>query len=174
MVVSFFQSIVQNSKTFILVSQKSLAFCVLKNRTASLALYPFTKINFLSSFLPRNKSIVANSFFLSFSLNKLIKFKNSKIWFFELELIGLGYKITVKNNIIRLNLGFSHLIFTILPFSVFLIKKKSKIMLFSLNKLELSELVARLLRFKPLNPFKLKGIKRKDLVFKLKPGKRTK
>lgn len=47
-------------------------------------------------------------------------------------------------------------------------------MLFSLNKLELSELVARLLRFKPLNPFKLKGIKRKDLVFKLKPGKRTK
>ena len=86
----------------------------------------------------------------------------------------MGYKITVKNNIIRLNLGFSHLIFTILPFSVFLIKKKSKIMLFSLNKLELSELVARLLRFKPLNPFKLKGIKRKDLVFKLKPGKRTK
>jgi hypothetical protein len=97
-----------------------------------------------------------------------------KIYFSELELIGLGYRVSLKKKIIRLNLGFSHLIFVVLPSSVFLLKRKSRIFFYSLNKTELTSLVACLLRFKRLNMYKLKGLKKRNVVVKLKPGKRTK
>lgn len=173
MLNTFFQHIFKNPNYFILVSKNFSSLSFIRDQKIFLPFRYFTTINFLLPFLTTRRLIISK-FLFNFFNNNLVQFKSSKIWFFELELIGLGYKITAKNNVIRLNLGFSHLIFTLLPTSVFFIKKKSKIMLFSSNKLELSMLIARLLQFKPLNPYKLKGIKRKDLVFKLKPGKRTK
>jgi large subunit ribosomal protein L6 len=98
----------------------------------------------------------------------------SKINYTELELIGLGYRLSIKRQVIRLNLGYSHIIFVQVPETVFVIKRKGRIILYSLFKLQLSNLIAKLLHFKKLNAYKLKGLKRRLDVFKLKPGKRTK
>jgi ribosomal protein L6P/L9E len=97
-----------------------------------------------------------------------------KTFFFELELVGLGYRASIKKSRIRLSLGYSHIVFLLIPYSVYVLKKKSKILVYSTNKSLLGTFVSVLLRFKSLNPYKLKGLKRKNLVYKLKPGKRSK
>lgn len=114
-----------------------------------------------------NKKDIVNILDKSFS-NKL------KTFFFELELIGLGYRVSVKKSRIRLSLGYSHIVFLLIPYSVYVLKKKSKILVYSPNRLLLGTFVSVLLRFKSLNPYKLKGLRRKNLVYKLKPGKRSK
>jgi len=57
-----------------------------------------------------------------------------KFWFEELELIGLGYRLTVKGNTLRLRLGFSHVIILTIPEGVFLIKRKKRLLIYSTNK----------------------------------------
>ena len=116
-----------------------------------------------------NKLTTLKSFFRSAA-----SLSNYRVYFSELELIGLGYRLSFKNNTVRLNLGFSHIIFVSLPSSVFLLKRKAKILLYSFDSFELSTFVSKLLRFKKLNVYKLKGLKRKSDTFNLKPGKRTK
>jgi len=99
---------------------------------------------------------------------------NDKVYFVELELIGLGYRVSIKKGRIRLGLGFSHVIFLLIPKNVFVVKRKYRILVYSLNRFSLGSFVALLLKFKKLNPYKLKGLKKKHLVYKLKPGKRSK
>jgi len=107
---------------------------------------------------------------------KLITFEliNDRVYFVELELVGLGYRISIKKGRIRLGLGFSHVIFLLIPKNVFIVKRKYRILVYSLDRFSLGSFVASLLRFKKLNPYKLKGLKKKHLVYKLKPGKRSK
>ena len=108
---------------------------------------------------------------------KLISSKlnsNNKIYFTELELIGLGYRISLKKRRIRLGLGFSHVIYLLIPKNVFIVKRKYRILIYSLDRFNLGSFVASLLRFKKLNPYKLKGLKKRHLIYKLKPGKRSK
>lgn len=57
-----------------------------------------------------------------------------KFWFEELELVGLGYRLTVKGNTLRLRLGFSHVIILTIPKGVFLIKRKKRLLVYSTNK----------------------------------------
>lgn len=115
-------------------------------------------------------------------LIKLFKFNfifffstlKKKMYYSELELIGLGYRISVKNKILRLKLGYSHIIFVVIPGLIFVTKRKTKLLVYSLKKKLLSNFVSRLLRFKKLNVYKIKGLKQKAVFTKLKPGKRTK
>jgi len=116
-----------------------------------------------------NKNLGAH--LLKLITSKLI---NGKVYFVELELIGLGYRVSIKKGRIRLGLGFSHVIFLLIPKNVFVIKRKYRILVYSLDRFSLGSFVALLLRFKKLNPYKLKGLKKKHLVYKLKPGKRSK
>jgi ribosomal protein L6P/L9E len=123
----------------------------------------------------------SKSFFLErkicYHLLKLISSRfcdNSKIYFTELELVGLGYRVSVKKGRIRLGLGFSHVIYLLVPKNVFIIKRKYRILIYGLDRFNLGSFVASLLRFKKLNPYKLKGLKKRHLVYKLKPGKRSK
>jgi len=99
---------------------------------------------------------------------------SNKIYFTELELVGLGYRVSVKKGRVRLGLGFSHVVYLLIPKNVFIIKRKYKILVYSLDRFNLGSFVASLLRFKKLNPYKLKGLKKRHLVYKLKPGKRSK
>lgn len=109
-----------------------------------------------------------------FQLISSTKSFSSKIYFVELELIGLGYRVSLKKGRIRLALGYSHVIFLLIPKGVFIIKKKYRILIYSLDRFNLGSFVVSLLRFKKLNPYKLKGLKKRHLVYKLKPGKRSK
>lgn len=155
----------------VFIKNKHLIFWNSKDDQTNLSVVDqnIKQITLDSNRLYLNKLTTLKSFFkLALSLS------NYRVYFSELELIGLGYRLSFKNNAVRLNLGFSHIIFVSLPSSVFLLKRKAKILLYSFNSFELSSFVSRLLRFKKLNVYKLKGLKRKSAVFKLKPGKRTK
>jgi len=95
-----------------------------------------------------------------------------RFWFEELELVGLGYRLTVKGNTLRLRLGFSHVIILTIPEGVFLIKRKKRLLIYSTNKSTLTFFVSWLVRLRKMNVYKIKGIKKKNQVFNLKPGKK--
>jgi large subunit ribosomal protein L6 len=97
---------------------------------------------------------------------------SSKIWFEELELVGLGYRLTIKNRSVRFRLGFSHVIILTIPLSVFVLKRKKRLIVYSTNKEQLSFFVSFLLRLKKMSAYKIKGIKKKNQIFNLKPGKK--
>jgi hypothetical protein len=109
-------------------------------------------------------------------LFQLISYKpfSSRVYFVELELVGLGYRVSLKKGRIRLGLGCSHVIYLLVPKGVFILKKKYRILVYSLDRFSLGSFVASLLKFKKLNPYKLKGLKKRHLLYKLKPGKRSK
>jgi len=109
-----------------------------------------------------------------FIVSALSKTFTSKIFFFELELIGLGYRISIKKSRIRLSLGYSHIIFLLMPKGINIFKKKNRILVYGLNRRVFGDFISNLLKFKKLNPYKLKGLKKKNLIYKLKPGKRSK
>jgi len=147
-------------------------YSIFLNSQKSLDLYNSTVIFFQSLNLFK-KQLLSASFLKRFKKQQNF-FIDSKIWFYELELVGLGYRISLKNNNIRLNLGFSHVIFLPLPVLTYFVKRKSKILIYSLDKFKLSILVTTLLNFKRINMYKFKGLKLKSKIFKFKPGKRTK
>jgi large subunit ribosomal protein L6 len=89
-----------------------------------------------------------------------------------MELVGLGYRLTIKNRSVRFRLGFSHVIILPLPSSVFLLKRKKRLVAYSTNKEKLSFFVSILLKLKKMSAYKIKGIKKKSQIFVLKPGKK--
>lgn len=95
-----------------------------------------------------------------------------KFWFDELELVGLGYRLTLRGNTIRLRLGFSHVLILTVPPSVFLIKRKKRLLVYSTNRAVLTHFISLLLRLRKMSVYKIKGIKKKSQVFTLKPGKK--
>lgn len=132
--------------------------------------------------LNKNNSLVAGCSFNFFYNSKKLRFfynnfynsfiSGSKIWFEELELVGLGYRLTLRNRSVRFRLGFSHVIILPIPFSVFLIKRKKRLLAYSTNKEHLSFFISVLLKLKKMSSYKVKGIKKKNQVFILKPGKK--
>lgn len=95
-----------------------------------------------------------------------------KFWFDELELVGLGYRLTLRGNTIRLRLGFSHVLILTVPPSVFLIKRKKRLLIYSTNRAALTHFISLLLRLRKMSVYKVKGIKKKSQIFTLKPGKK--
>jgi ribosomal protein L6P/L9E len=93
----------------------------------------------------------------------------------EMELRGLGFKIFIEGNILRFHLGFSHEVYYKLPDNVsalLLDNKNTKFLLKANNKELLSNVVEDLLRLKPLDPYKGKGISKLNELIGLKPGKK--
>lgn len=156
-------------RSFFINNNKLLLLSVVNNNNLKFYSYRFLLVRDSSLF-----TINSKSFFLKNFIKTVTAVGSKKIFYSELSLIGLGYRISVKNKVLRLSLGFSHTIFVLLPDFVFLLKRKTKILVYSFNLLNLSLFVSKLLRFKKLNVYKLKGLKKKNDVFKLKPGKRTK
>lgn len=96
----------------------------------------------------------------------------SRFWFIELELVGLGYRLTIKNLTIRFRLGFSHVVILTIPKSVFVLKRKKRILLYSIEKPALTLFAKRVLTLKKMSAYKVKGIKQRNQIFSLKPGKK--
>lgn len=94
----------------------------------------------------------------------------------ELELVGVGYKASVKNNILELNLGYSHSIFMELPAEVKVKTEIEKgknpmIILESIDKQLIGDVAAKIKALRPVEPYKGKGIRFKGEFIRKKAGK---
>jgi len=94
----------------------------------------------------------------------------------NLEVVGVGYKATSKGNQLELALGYSHPILYILPdeISVETETKRGenpKIILKCHDKQLLGEVTAKIIRLRPPEPYKGKGIRKVGEQIRRKAGK---
>lgn len=88
-----------------------------------------------------------------------------------LEVIGVGYKVSVQGPKVVLNVGFSHPVEFDLPAGIEGRVEGSKLLLQGIDKQLLGEVAARIRRVRPPEPYKGKGIKYIDEVIRRKAGK---
>ena len=94
----------------------------------------------------------------------------------DLEIIGVGYKATVNNNILELNLGYSHNIFLAIPAEVkaTAVTEKGqnpKVYLESSDKQLVGDVAAKIRSLRKVEPYKGKGIRFVGEVVRRKAGK---
>ena len=90
----------------------------------------------------------------------------------QLNLVGVGYRATVNQKILVLNLGFSHPIKYMLPEGVnATVSANTKILLESSDKQLLGQVSAEIQKFRPPEPYKGKGILFEGEQVKRKAGK---
>ena len=94
----------------------------------------------------------------------------------ELEIVGVGYRVEVKGQVIDLSLGFSHHIYMELPKEVQVeaITERGKsplLILKSYDKQLIGQVAAKIRSLRPPEPYKGKGIKFKGEVLRKKAGK---
>lgn len=133
--------------------------------------YKFT-LDFNFYFL--KKELVTNFYFKNFVerakfLNILKKsFLNVLRGFcMHLELIGLGYSVTVKKskNVLRFNIGFNHSVYYNIPLNIIIRSKRKRLYLFSYSFFLLKKVSVDLKNFRKLSVYKLKGIKDKNELY---------
>lgn len=94
-----------------------------------------------------------------------------------LELIGVGYKAAkLQENVLDLDLGFSHKVYFVLPDAVTAEVRNEKgkniaISIKSCDKQLLGLVAARIRKLRKVEPYKGKGFRYSDEVVKLKAGK---
>ena len=94
----------------------------------------------------------------------------------ELELVGVGYKASVSNNVLELNLGYSHITFFQMPEEVKataeMVKGQNpKVTLESTDKQLIGQVAAKLKSLRKPEPYKGKGIKFVGEEIRRKAGK---
>lgn len=94
----------------------------------------------------------------------------------QLEIIGVGYKATAANNVLELNLGYSHNIYLAVPkeISVLALNEKGKnpmVVLEGIDKQLVGEVAAKIKSLRKVEPYKGKGIRFLDEVVRRKAGK---
>ena len=88
-----------------------------------------------------------------------------------LEVIGVGYRVAVKGNMIELNVGFSHPVLVELPDGVKAAVDGQVLTLSGIDKELVGELAARIRRIRMPEPYKGKGIKYVTETIRRKVGK---
>ncbi|MDQ7038806.1 MAG: 50S ribosomal protein L6 [Aquificota bacterium] len=88
-----------------------------------------------------------------------------------LEIHGLGYRASVKGKVLELHLGYSHPIHYPIPEDVKIEVKDNEIHIHGIDKQRVGQVAAEIRAFRKPDPYKGKGIRYKDEVLKLKPGK---
>ena len=90
----------------------------------------------------------------------------------QLNLVGVGYKATISQKTIELNLGYSHPIKYNLPDGIKAsVNASTKIILESSNKQLLGQVAADIQKFRPPEPYKGKGILFEGIKIRRKAGK---
>ena len=90
-----------------------------------------------------------------------------------LELSGVGFRATLKGNILNLQLGFSHDISYKIPEGIKIILEKSTIIKISgISKELVGRVAAEIKMLKPVEPYKGKGIKERGQYVLRKEGKK--
>ena len=89
-----------------------------------------------------------------------------------LELVGTGYKVEAKGDILVFNVGYSNPVEFHLPKGITAkVEKANRIEITGANKEELGQTVAVIRRLRPPDPYKGKGIKFAGEVIRRKVGK---
>jgi large subunit ribosomal protein L6 len=90
-----------------------------------------------------------------------------------LELNGVGFRATLKGNLLNLQLGFSHDTTYKIPEGVKVIVEKSTIVKISgIDKTLVGKVASEIKQLKPVEPYKGKGIKEKGQYVLRKEGKK--
>ena len=90
-----------------------------------------------------------------------------------LELTGVGYRAMLTGNVLNLKLGFSHDVTYFIPKNIKLAIEKSTIIRVSgIDKELVGKVASEIKRFKPVEPYKGKGIKERGQYVLRKEGKK--
>ena len=90
-----------------------------------------------------------------------------------LELTGVGFRATLKGDILNLQLGFSHdTTYKIPPGVKIMVEKSTVIKISSIDKELVGKVAAEIKMLKPVEPYKGKGIKEKGQYVLRKEGKK--
>ena len=90
-----------------------------------------------------------------------------------LEITGVGFRATLKGNVLNLQLGFSHDVSYKIPEGVKLtVEKSTLIKISSINKDLVGKVAAEIMMLKPVEPYKGKGIKERGQYVLRKEGKK--
>lgn len=94
----------------------------------------------------------------------------------ELEVVGVGYKASVNNNVLEMSLGYSHGIFFAIPSEVKASAtmekgQNPKVQLESIDKELLGQIAAKIRSFRKVEPYKGKGIRFVGEQIRRKAGK---
>lgn len=95
-------------------------------------------------------------------------------WSKTLQLVGVGYRAQTDGKKITLMVGYSHPVDFIGPEGIVFGMKDNNITVSGFDKQLVGETAARIRRIKPPEIYKGKGIRYKDEVIHLKPGKAAK
>ena len=91
----------------------------------------------------------------------------------ELEITGVGYKASLVNNYLNLNLGYSHAIKVMIPKEISVAcPKPTTLILSSFDKEKLGQFTDIVKRQRSTEPYKGKGIKIKGQFVRRKEGKK--
>ena len=88
-----------------------------------------------------------------------------------LEVIGVGFKVDVKGNIIDLSVGYSHPVLLELPKGLEAKAEGTKLTISGIDKELVGEFAARVRRVREPEPYKGKGIKYENEIIRRKAGK---
>ncbi|MCM0753717.1 50S ribosomal protein L6 [Desulfovibrio aminophilus] len=88
-----------------------------------------------------------------------------------LEVIGVGYKVSVQGKKVVLTVGYSHPVEYPLPAGIDAAAEGNKLTISGLDKQLVGEVAAQLRRVRPPEPYKGKGIKYVDEQIRRKAGK---
>lgn len=94
----------------------------------------------------------------------------------QLELVGVGYKAAVSNNVLELNLGYSHNIYLAVPQEVKASAEMQKgknpiVTLESIDKELIGEVAAKIRSLRKIEPYKGKGVRFVGEQIRRKAGK---
>ncbi len=88
-----------------------------------------------------------------------------------LEVIGVGYRVAVKGNIVELSVGYSHPVHIDLPTGITAKAEGQKLTVMGADKALVGEVAARIRRIRKPEPYKGKGIKYETEIIRRKAGK---
>jgi large subunit ribosomal protein L6 len=88
-----------------------------------------------------------------------------------LEVIGVGYRVAVKGNIIELAVGYSHPVLVELPAGIKAQAEGQVLTISGIDKVLVGEFAARIRRIRKPEPYKGKGIKYVTETIRRKVGK---
>ena len=145
--------------------------CVFNTVSLQLAMTPF--LTELANAICDEEDVLYNFYI---SINDYCKIDNciegvTKGFSKSLEVIGVGYRVAVKGNLVELSVGFSHPVLVELPEGI-QAKAEGQILTISGADKELvGEMAAKIRRIRKPEPYKGKGIKFVGEVIRRKSGK---
>ena len=90
-----------------------------------------------------------------------------------LELTGVGFRANLKGNILNLQIGYSHDVSYKIPDGInILVEKNTTIKISGIDKELVGKVTSEIIKLKPVEPYKGKGIKEKGQYVLRKEGKK--